>query len=103
MTDATYTWATPEYEYDFIPQEYGLVRVQSGEKQAIEDFLSTLELAGPEEGTELPTTIEQDRINRWGTGHWADDQIIYFVEVSRPTISLFLDFDVRYYMGTHEP
>lgn len=94
---STYTWATPEYSYDFIPVEHGLVRVQSDDKQAIDDFLSTLELAGPEEGTELPTTIEQTHSFYWG------NEVAYFVEVTRPTISLFLDFDVRYYMGTHAP
>jgi hypothetical protein len=92
---STYTWATPEYSYDFIPVEHGLVRVQSDDKQAIDDFLSTLELAGPEEGTELPETIYQEQSYNWG------NEVVYFVEVTRPTISLFLDFDVRYYMGTH--
>lgn len=92
---STYEWQTPEYSYTFTPVENGLVRVQSDDKQAIDDFLSTLELAGPEEGTELPTTIEQEQSYNWG------NEAIYFIEVSRATISLFLDFDVRYYMGTH--
>jgi hypothetical protein len=95
---STYEWATPEYSYTFTPVDHGLVRVQSDDKQAIEDFLSTLELAGPEEGTEIPETIYQEGLLKPGQDAF---EYFYFIEVTRPTISLFLDFDVRYYMGTH--
>ena len=95
---STYTWQTPEYGYDFSPTDNGLVRVQSEDKQAIEDFLSTVELAGPEEGTEIPETIIEEGTVREG---FTSYDYVYFVEVSRATVSLFLDFDVRYYMGTH--
>lgn len=92
MTTAAYTWQTPEYSFTFTPSEASkdLVMVESYDKQAIEDFLSTLELAGPEQGTTIPSTIEESPYQ--GVS-------IYFIEVSRATISLFLDFDVRYYMG----
>lgn len=99
-----YTWSTPEYDYIFTPIDEHTVRVESNNKQAIEDFLSTVELAGPEEGTEIPETIYQE-----GTLEATNDDIhgafeyVYFIEVSRATISLFLDFDVRYYMGVPIP
>jgi hypothetical protein len=100
MTTASYTWTTPEYSYTFSPIDATTVRVESESKQAIEDFLSTVELSGPEEGTEIPTTIYEDStltgVLKDGTG---DFEHSYFIEVSRATISLFLDFDVRYYMG----
>lgn len=94
---STHTWTTPEYSYEFTPIDAGTVRVQSDNKQAIDDFLSTVELAGPEEGTDVPTTIEQEQSYNWG------NEVVYFIEVSRATVSLFLDFDVRYYMGVPTP
>jgi hypothetical protein len=96
-----YTWSTPEYEYTFSPIDEHLIRVQSDNRQAIEDFLSTVELAGPEEGTEIPETIYEERTLAWASATF--DVPVYFVEVSRATISLFLDFDVRYYMGVPIP
>lgn len=100
MTTAPYTWTTPEYSYTFSPIDQNTVRVESENKQAIEDFLSTVELAGPEEGTEIPDTIYQEGLLRDGQ---ATFEYLYFVEVSRATVSLFLDFDVRYYMGVPTP
>lgn len=96
-----YTWSTPEYEYTFSPIDEHTVRVESDNRQAIEDFLSTVELAGPEEGTEIPTTIYEERTLPWESATF--NAPVYFIEVSRATISLFLDFDVRYYMGVPTP
>lgn len=93
--ELTYTWQTPEYSYDFIPVENNLIRVKSETIEAIEAFLSTIELSGPEEDTELPSTIIEEAQNSY--------DVYYFVEVSRATVSLFLDFEVRYYMGVPTP
>lgn len=104
MTYAPYTWTTPEYSYTFSPIDTTTVRVESDNKQAIEDFLSTVELAGPEEGTEIPTTIYEERTLKANNNDiHGNFETAYFIEVSRATISLFLDFDVRYYMGVPIP
>lgn len=95
MNNAAYVWQTPEYSYDFIPVENNLIRVKSETKEAIDAFLSTIELSGPEEDTELPSTIIEETQNSY--------DVYYFVEVSRATVSLFLDFEVRYYMGVPTP
>lgn len=90
--DTTYTLQTPDYGYDFIPvPDSNRVIVKSDEKEAIEDFISTIELAGPEEGQSLPELIIEEDTNSYD--HY------YFTEVTRATLSLFLDFEVRYYMG----
>lgn len=92
MTNATTSYQNRDHRYEFTavePLETNLVTVVSDSYEAIEDFLSTLELAGPEEGTELPDLIEMMPDG---------PQELYFVEVSRATVSLFLDFDVRYYL-----
>lgn len=93
--DLTYTWQTPEFSFDFIPVEANLIRVKSETKEAIDAFLSTIELSGPEEDTEIPEMWIEEDTNTYD--HY------YFVEVSRATVSLFLDFDVRYYMGVPTP
>ena len=94
MTSAeTYTWSTPEHSIEFTPAGPDLITVSSSSYEAIENFLSTVELAGTEEGTELPELIESEQSLDWG------NELTYFVEVSRATVSLFFDFEVRYYIG----
>lgn len=96
MSNTTHTWTTPEYSYDFTPADADMITVSSKSYEAVENFLSTIELAGTEDGTALPELVE-----------WVDEDdegdFTYFVEVSRATVSLFLDFDVRYYMGVPTP
>jgi len=91
-TNAAYTWQTPENSYDFHPvPDTNLVLIKSETREAIEDFINTVELAGPEEGNPLPELwIEEDETSY---------DHVYFTEVTRATLSLFLDFEVRYYMG----
>lgn len=94
MTSAeAYTWQTPEFSYSFTPVSKDTIRVTSDNTYALHAFLATVELAGTEEGTELPATIESEQDYNWG------NELTYFVEVSRATVSLFFDFEVRYYMG----
>ena len=95
MNNEAYVWQTPEYSYDFTPVGKDLIRVKSETKEAIDAFLSTIELSGPEEDTEIPDTIIEEAQNSY--------DIYFFVEVSRATVSLFLDFEVRYYMGVPTP
>lgn len=93
LANVAHIWTTPEHEYIFTPISKDTIRVQSDCRESIEAFLSTVELSGPEEGTEIPDSIEQENIYTWG------NELVYFIEVSRATVSLFFDFEVRYYMG----
>jgi len=92
MINDTYILQTPDHGYDFtpVPNTQNVI-VKSDTPEAIEDFISTIELAGPEEGQSLPELFVEEGENAYET--------FYFTEVSRPTLSLFLDFEVRYYMG----
>lgn len=96
MTNATYTLQTPDYSYTFDPvPETSNVLIKSESKMAIEDFISTVELAGPEDGQSLPEfLIEEDD---------SSEELVFYTEVTRATLSLFLDFEVRYYMGATNP
>lgn len=92
MSNDTYTLQTPDHRYEFTPvPESQNVIVRSETPEAIEDFISTVELAGPEEGQHLPELFIEEDTDSYDHA--------YFTEVSRATLSLFLDFEVRYYMG----
>jgi hypothetical protein len=92
MINDTYTLQTPDHGYTFTPvANTNNVIVRAVTPEAIEDFISTIELAGTEEGQHSPVLfVEEDS---------EIEDFVYFTEVSRPTLSLFLDFEVRYYMG----
>lgn len=92
MKNDTYTLQTPDHGYTFTPvPESQNVIVKADTPEAIEDFISTIELAGTEEGQFLPELFVEEGENEFDRE--------YFTEVSRATLSLFLDFEVRYYMG----
>lgn len=93
MNNDTYTLQTPDHGYTFTPVAgTNNVIVRAVTPEAIEDFISTIELVGTEEGQHPPELFVEDSSEH-------HDEYIYFTEVSRPTLSLFLDFEVRYYMG----
>lgn len=88
-----YTWQTPDHSFDFVPDPLSPdnIHVRSEFKDSLEEFLSTLELAGranDEDFTELH--IEE------GTN---DYDAFFYVDVTRADLSLYLDFEVRYFMG----
>jgi len=93
MTNNTYKFSTPDHDFVLVPDLTvpNLVAVQSEHREAVEEFLETLELAGVAEGESFENlTIEEDL-----TGQVP----FFFTEVTTSTLALYTSFEFLNYMG----
>jgi hypothetical protein len=95
MNAYSYTLQTPYHSYDFIPDPLDpeTIRVQSEFKEAIEDFLNTVELSGradDEDFAALKDSIKEGS-NSYDT-YW-------YTEVTKADLALYFEFEVRFFMG----
>lgn len=100
MTTSTYVFHTPEHGFDFVPDAHDaeLVHVKSEYKDALEEFLATLELAGvADKDDEDQLSILQwfDALKIEETG---DDMLPYSVTVTKSDLALYLQFEVLNYL-----
>jgi hypothetical protein len=89
-----YTFATPEYSYRIEPNPTTKNVFLSAETpDAIEMAIDSIELAGTQEGEwheDLLLEMNGD----------APDAFCFFVEVSKPTLALFINFELLNFLGT---
>jgi hypothetical protein len=93
MNNLTYTFQTPDHSFDFIPDLFdpNKVKVTSEYKDSLEDFLNVIELAGranDEDFQEITIKEEQNSYDSY-----------YFIEISKDDLALYLQFEVRFFMG----
>lgn len=91
----TYKFSTPDHDYTFVPNPVvpDLVEVRSEYREAIEEFIETLELAGVAEGESFHNLIiEEDN---------SEQIAFYYTEVSPATLSLYTSFEFLNYMGVN--
>lgn len=95
MSIYNYTFTTPDHTYEIIPDplDPDTIRIQSEFKEAVEDFLDTIELAGrgdDEDFTALKLSIQE--------GHNTYDPY-FFTEVTKADLALYFEFEVLNFMG----
>lgn len=89
----TYKFSTPDHDFTFVPNPAvpNLVEVRSEYREAIEEFIETLELAGVAEGETFENLIiEEDN---------TEQAPFFYTEVSPATLSLYTSFEFLNYMG----
>jgi hypothetical protein len=97
MTNTTYKFSTPDHDFTLVPNPVvpNLVEVRSENREAIEEFIETLELAGVAEGESFSRLlIEEDM---------TDQNPFFYTEVSPSTLSLYTSFEFLNYMGVAAP
>lgn len=90
----TYKFSTPDHDFILVPNPAvpDLVEVRSEYREAIEEFIETLELAGVAEGESFHNLIiEEDN---------TEQTPFFYTEVSPSTLSLYTQFEFMNYMGT---
>lgn len=87
----TYVFGPAEDPLVFEPveNEPDLIRVTASDDQKLADFISTVELSGPEFGDNPPTILPEDD---------EDPDTRHYIYVSRGTLYIYLEFETRYYM-----
>lgn len=93
-TTTTYKFETPFHKFEFEPNPDSPdnVSVVSESRESIEDFLATLELAGVADDRDFSELlIEED-------GYDAHYDPIYFVEITKSDLALFLQFETLNYL-----
>lgn len=96
-----YTFQTPEHGYDFVPVSGDLVRIQTEDKEPLEEFLNTLELAGMAERQDVSNLTKQDylladiEIEEGSNEH----DTFFFIEITKADLALYLQFEVLNYLG----
>lgn len=93
MTAYNYTFTTPDYAYDILPDplDPNTVRIQSEFKESIEAFLNTVELAGRADDEDFQSIQIKEGKNSYDT-YW-------YTEISKADLALFFEFEVRFFMG----
>jgi hypothetical protein len=96
-----YTFQTPERGYDFVPVAKDLVRVQSEDKESLEELLNTLELAGIAERGDKETREQvMEHFQELEIEEGSNDyDTFYFVEMPKADLALYLQFEILNYMG----
>lgn len=90
----TYVFGPAEAPLIFAPTtDQDTVRILSRHEDRIEDAIATIELAGPEYTKALPKPEEIGIDNDYDPRNSH-----YCIDVSRATLSIFLEFETRYYM-----
>lgn len=92
-TNTHYAFSTPEHDFVLVPNPVvpDLVEVRASSKEALEEFIGTLELAGVSEGMDFSKlVIEEDN---------TEQDIFFYVEVSPATLAIYTQFEFLNYMG----
>jgi hypothetical protein len=94
MTNNVYKFSTPEHDYVIVPDPTlpNWLTVESVDREALEELLSTLELAGVAEGETFPNL-------QIGEDMYRSDPV-YYIDMSTSTFSLYLTFEMLNYFGT---
>ena len=88
-----YTWGTPEHDYIFIPNPLTqTVKIKSEFRDAIEELLGTIELAGAAEGVELPNITIEEEASEYFFSH--------YIEIDTATLALYLSFEALNFMAS---
>jgi hypothetical protein len=89
-----YAFATPEYSYRIEPNPTTKDRVflSAETPDAIEMAIDSIELAGTQEGEYAEDLILEMNGD-------AEDAYCFFVEVSKPTLALFVNFELLNFLG----
>lgn len=91
--NTTYHYGTPEHDYVIEPDLTvpNLVTVQSTDREAIEEALDTIALAGVAEGENFDhLTIEEDMTAQ---------EPFFYVELSTATLALWWSFEALNFIG----
>lgn len=91
----TYKFSTPDHDFIIVPNPVvpDLVEVRSEYREAIEEFIETLELAGVAEGESFDNLIiEEDN---------TEQTPFFYTEVSPATLCLYTRFEFLNYMGVN--
>lgn len=93
----TYKFSTPDHNFSFVPNPVvpNLIEVRSTSREAIEEFIETLELAGVAEGDSFGHLIIEEDMT--------EQEPFFFTEVSPATLSLYTTFEFLNYMGVTSP
>lgn len=93
MRNNNYRYATPEHRYVIEPDLTvpNLVTIQSTNREAIEEALDTIALAGVAEGETFDhITIEEDL---------TDQDPYFYIEISTSTLALWWSFEALNFIG----
>lgn len=99
MSIYNYTFTTPDHTYEIIPDPLDpvTVRIQSEFKEAIEDLLNTIELAGRADDEDFAKLI----IINGATireGQTTYDRY-WYTEIAKADLALYFEFEVLNFMG----
>lgn len=89
----TYNFGTPEHNYLIEPDLTvpNLVTVQSPDREAIEEALDTISLAGVSEGENFDhITIEEDMTAQ---------EPYFYIEISTSTLAIWWSFEALNFLG----
>lgn len=88
-----YTFSTPEHAYTINPSPDvpDLVRIEATFYEALEEVLNSLELAGVDEASSFASLMIEEDMDQSGT--------FYFIEISKASVCIWLNFEVLNYMG----
>lgn len=94
MTNNAYKFSTPEHDYRIVPDPTlpNYLTVESVDREALEELLETLELAGVTEGESFDNL-------EIGEDMYRSDPV-YYVDMSTSTYALYLQFEFLNYFGT---
>jgi hypothetical protein len=90
-----YAFATPEYSFRIEPNPATKDRVflSAETPDAIEMAIDSIELAGTQDGEwHEDLTLESNGD--------AEDGYCFFIEISKPTLTLFIEFELLNFMGS---
>ena len=93
MTAYNYTFSTPDFDYDIIPDplDPATVRIQSEYREAIEDVLNTIELSGRANDEDFQALTIEEGQNSYDA-YW-------YTDLSKEDLALYFEFEVRFFMG----
>jgi hypothetical protein len=94
-----YEFSTPEATYEFAvnPQNTDNVFVYAQYKEDLETVIDSLELAGVQEGRYFEDLLIEE------TELPEAEQYIYFIEITRVDLALYLQFEVLNFLGVVAP
>lgn len=98
MSIYNYTFQTPDHRYEIVPDPLDptTVRIQSEFKEAIEEFLNTIELAGRADDEDFSNLIINEGTLTEGNNSF---DTYWYTEVSKADLALYFEFEVRFFMG----
>lgn len=88
-----YIFHTPDHGYDIIPNPLtGTVTIKSEFRDALEELVGTIDLAGAAEGSDLSEITIHEEVSDYLFSH--------YIEIDLPTLALYFQFEVLNYMGS---